>query len=129
MVSRIQTAGGHAVPVDSPEGRALLATATIPCRFCKTETPLAQLVRGKFGPRCRACKPQRQANGTWLVPRAVTAASPTPAVAFESCAGCGTPVDACSYVQNPAAGRGDCCARCDHPQREESRATYGEATP
>jgi hypothetical protein len=30
------------------------------------------------------------------------------------CTGCGRPADGCSWSQNPAGGRGDCCWVCDH---------------
>ncbi|AVT37402.1 hypothetical protein C6W10_14040 [Plantactinospora sp. BB1] len=35
----------------------------------------------------------------------------------QDCPSCGTKALACSWSQNPAAGRGDCCAECGHPAR------------
>lgn len=37
------------------------------------------------------------------------------------CDGCGTPAGACSWIQNPAAGRGDCCHRCEHSAARAAR--------
>jgi hypothetical protein len=36
--------------------------------------------------------------------------------AVVSCRSCKTPVQACSFSQNPSAGRGTCCDSCDHVQ-------------
>lgn len=70
---RVQLADGRTVGADDAEGRAelvrLLADITTPCRFCKRPTPISQIIRGRFGPRCSDCKPVKQGNGTWLVPR------------------------------------------------------------
>jgi hypothetical protein len=34
--------------------------------------------------------------------------------ALANCLSCKRPTDACSWIQNPAAGRGDCCDDCRH---------------